>query len=72
MELFELVEIVPHTKQMLKAAAKSQHKDFEDALQIAAAESVNNITAIITRNIKDFKKSSLTVLLPEQAVKMIE
>ncbi|HEX4372639.1 MAG TPA: PIN domain-containing protein [Puia sp.] len=72
LELFELLEIIPHTKQMLKVAAKSQHKDFEDAFQIVAAESNNNITVIVTRNLKDFKKASLSVLLPEQALELID
>lgn len=71
LELLELLEIVPHNKQMLRAAVKSSHKDFEDALQIAAAESVPNINAIVTRNLRDFKKSSVAVLLPDQAVGLI-
>jgi predicted nucleic acid-binding protein len=71
LELFELLEIIPHTKQMLKTAAKSIHKDFEDALQIAAAESNSNVTAIITRNLRDFRKASVSCILPEQALKLI-
>jgi predicted nucleic acid-binding protein len=72
LELLELVDVIPHTKQMLRTAAKSIHKDFEDALQIAAAESNVSITLIITRNLKDFKKASLPVLLPEKALELIE
>jgi predicted nucleic acid-binding protein len=72
LELFELLDIIPHTKQMLTTAAKSSHKDFEDALQMAAAESVSDVTGIVTRNLRDFKKSSLSVLLPEQALEMIK
>lgn len=72
LELFELTEIIPHTKQTLITAAKSNHRDFEDALQIATAESNSNIFAIITRDLKDFKKASLPVLLPEQALELID
>jgi predicted nucleic acid-binding protein len=67
-ELTELVEIVPHTKSLLRLAIKSPHKDFEDAMQIVAAESLEDIEGIITRNKKDFKHSSLPLYLPKEAL----
>ena len=70
-ELTELVEVVPHTKALLRLAIKSPHKDFEDAMQIVAAESLNNIKGIITRNKKDFKHSSLPLYLTEEALVLI-
>jgi predicted nucleic acid-binding protein len=67
-ELTDLVEIVPHTKSLLRLAIKSPHKDFEDAMQIVAAESLEDIEGIITRNKKDFKHSSLPLYLPKEAL----
>jgi|SRR5882757_1934316 len=67
-ELTELVEIVPHTKSLLRLAIKSPHKDFEDAMQIVAAESLKNIKGIITRNKKDFKHASLPLYMPQEAL----
>ena len=70
-ELTELVEIVAHTKPLLRLAIKSPHKDFEDAMQIVAAESVADIKGIITRNKKDFKHSSLPLYLPLEALALL-
>ena len=71
-ELTELVEVVPHTKSLLRLAIKSPHKDFEDAMQIVAEESLlNDIKGIITRNKKDFSHSSLPLFMPKEALALI-
>ena len=70
-DLTEIVEIVPHNKNLMRLAIKSPHKDFEDAMQIVAAESVHEIKGIVTRNKKDFKHSSLSLYLPEEALALL-
>jgi predicted nucleic acid-binding protein len=45
-------------------AIASDFKDFEDAIQYACALA-HNLTTIITRNIKDYKKATIKVLTPE-------
>jgi hypothetical protein len=47
------------------AAINSEFKDFEDALQNFAAQKGGNINVIVTRNVKDFTKSEISVLSPE-------
>ena len=63
-ELSEMVEIIDTTKSVVTKAIKSDFKDFEDAIQYFCAIE-NNLTTIITRNIKDYKKATVKVLTPE-------
>ena len=46
-------------------AAGMKWDDFEDALQAAAAERVH-ADYLITRNVRDFKKSKVTAILPTE------
>lgn len=70
--LSDYVTIISIDSDIIKKGLKSKHKDFEDAIQIIAANSVSNIDYIVTRNIKDFKNSGTTVLAPDELVKSIE
>jgi len=56
-------------KKTLLLALNSDFKDFEDALQNFAAINNNSVEIIITRNVKDFKKSKLAVLTPKNYIK---
>ena len=47
---------------VIDMALKSGWNDFEDAVQNFSAVEDPQITAIITRNVKDFKDSSLEVV----------
>ena len=69
--LEKYVEIVTIDGAILKKAMASDFKDFEDAIQSFAAESVAEIELIVTRNMKDFKKSKLPVFSPESAIKLL-
>ena len=71
LDLTELLEIIPHNKNLMRLAIKSAHKDFEDAMQIVAAESVHDINGIVTRNKKDFRLSSLPLYLPGEALLLV-
>lgn len=69
--LAEMTEIVDITKAMVKQAIKSDFKDFEDALQYQCALSLKKIDCIVTRNPKDFRKSSIAILSPQEAIDII-
>ena len=49
----------------LTKAAEQQWDDFEDALQAATAERIH-VDYIITRNVKDFKKSKTVAFTPTE------
>lgn len=56
-------------KEVVLDALNSPFKDFEDALQNFSAIQNGKINIILTRNIKDYKKSDLAVLTPETYLK---
>ena len=56
-------------KDVVLDALNSEFKDFEDALQNFSAAQNGKINIILTRNIKDFKKSDLAILTPETYLK---
>lgn len=64
-DLISLLDILSVSKEDIHNALKSDIKDFEDAIQYSCAQSVTGLTAIITRNTKDYKKASLAILTPE-------
>ena len=61
-QLKEAVEIAMVNENVIDMALNSGWKDFEDAVQNFSAVADPDITAIITRNTKDFKESSLEVI----------
>ena len=64
-DLSELVDILKVDSDIVKSALTSDFKDFEDSIQYFAAQEHKNVDCIITRNIKDYKDSSLPVMTPE-------
>ena len=70
-ELSEMTEIVDVTKTVIKKSLKSDFKDFEDAIQYNCALTISKIDFIVTRDSKDFKKSSLPVMNPQEAMGII-
>ena len=69
--LMEYLTIVAVDVDILRKGLKSKHKDFEDAIQIICASSIEKIDYIVTRNIKDFKFSEISVISPDELVKKI-
>ena len=65
LDLSELVDILKVDSDIVKSALTSDFKDFEDSIQYFAAQEHKNVDCIITRNIKDYKDSSLPVMTPE-------
>ena len=64
-DLSELVDILKVDSDIVKSALSSDFKDFEDSIQYFAAQQHKKADCIITRNIKDYKDSSLPVMTPE-------
>jgi predicted nucleic acid-binding protein len=70
-DLMKITEVIGVTKSVLESSLKSNFNDFEDAIQYYSATSINKMDVIITRNIKDFKKSDLPVLTPDELINII-
>ncbi|GGE07700.1 type II toxin-antitoxin system VapC family toxin [Psychroflexus salis] len=68
-QLLSIIEITEMNKEVVLDALNSKFKDFEDALQNFSAIQNRKINIILTRNIKNFKKSGLAVLTPETYLK---
>jgi len=68
--LVSFTEILVINKESILQALHSEFKDFEDALQNYAAEINDTIDCIVTTNTKDYRKSTLGVLTPENYLKM--
>jgi predicted nucleic acid-binding protein len=64
--LLDFIDLIPIDRSIIKKSLLSTHKDFEDAIQIFAANSINNLDYIVTRNLKDFKNAGVTVLPPDE------
>ncbi|UXX79466.1 PIN domain-containing protein [Reichenbachiella carrageenanivorans] len=69
-EILELVEILSVSGKDIENAVNSEFKDFEDAIQHSVALGGKEISAIVTRNTKDYKKSQIPVFNTETYVKM--
>lgn len=62
--LLEFTEILEINKADILTNIQSGFLDFEDGLQYQAALRSKKIEAIITRNVKDFKNSKISVFSP--------
>ncbi|WP_116787431.1 type II toxin-antitoxin system VapC family toxin [Flavobacterium psychrotrophum] len=63
--LLSILDLTEVNKDTILLAVNSDFKDFEDALQNFSAVKNGKISTIITRNVKDYKKSTLAVITPE-------
>lgn len=70
--LTEMTEIIGTTKKEISKALQNNFSDYEDAIQYSSALNIKNINAIITRNVKDYKNSSIAVMTPLNFLKMKE
>ena len=71
-KLLLIINILQIDKEVVEKALTSEFKDFEDALQNFAAINNGEIEVIVTRNIKEYKKSEIAVLTPESFVKLLK
>lgn len=67
-ELFDYITIVAVDIDILKKGLRSNHKDFEDSIQILCASSIEKIDCIVTRNTKDFKASEIPAYNPDEII----
>jgi predicted nucleic acid-binding protein len=67
-ELAGMTKIADVTDAVIRASLKTNFKDYEDAIQYYCALSIKKIDFIVTRNTKDFKKSTLPVFTPVEAI----
>ena len=67
-DLSEMTVITDVTSKIIRQSLKTEFKDYEDAIQYYTALSIKGIDFIVTRNTKDFKKSSLPILTPTEAL----
>jgi predicted nucleic acid-binding protein len=63
-----LVKILPITEDIVDITLNSKFSDFEDGLQYFTARE-NNISILITRNIKDYKEKDIIIQTPEEFIK---
>lgn len=68
-DLLVLIDIQEVNKKSIEHALTSDFTDFEDAIQNFSATQNPAIEVLITRNIKDYKKSKLAVMSPETFIK---
>ena len=61
------MKILPVTAEAIYVALNLPWRDFEDAVQYSVAQ-LNEIDAIITRNVEDYKQSEIKVYTPEEIV----
>jgi predicted nucleic acid-binding protein len=70
-QFLTFIDVLQMDKEIIIEALNSKFKNFEDALQNFSATKAGNIDAIITRNVKDFTKSKIGVLTPDNFIKTI-
>ena len=67
-DLLDYLTVVAVDIDILKKGLRSNHKDFEDSIQILCASSIKKIDCIVTRNTKDFKASEIPAYNPDEVI----
>lgn len=67
--MFEFISVVDFTGSAAKEAIAIGWNDYEDSIQYITAKEAG-CSCIVTRNEKDFKKSSLAVCSPEKFINL--
>ena len=68
--LLSILDVTPVNRSVLESAIRSPVSDFEDAVIVESARSVR-VRAILTRNEKDFAKSSVPVHSPKSLLALL-
>lgn len=71
-QVLENIQIIPVDANIIRKSLKSNHKDFEDAIQIISAQSIHSMDCIITRDLKDYKNSEIKVFTPDEFLSKIK
>jgi predicted nucleic acid-binding protein len=64
-EIINVVSIISVDINIIKKSLKSNHKDFEDAIQIVSAQSIKDMHCIVTRDLKHYKHAEINVMTPD-------
>ena len=64
--IIENISIIPVDINVIKKSLESNHKDFEDAIQIFSAQSIYDMDCIVTRDLKDYKNATIKVFTPDE------
>ncbi len=67
LELTRFVEVAETGTEAIRYAAALPMTDFEDAMQVAAADACG-ARYIVTRNMKDFRRSPIPAISPQEAI----
>ena len=70
LDLAEFTDVAPTTTQSLQQAANLNMKDFEDAMQVAAALACD-AEVIATRNVKDYLNSPVKAQSPAAIISQL-
>lgn len=70
-KLLKVVEVCPINANILQSALISPITDYEDAVQHECAVA-ENLDAIVTRNLKDYKNSSIKVYSPSEFLQFLQ
>ena len=68
LDLTRFVAVAETDTRAVRYAAELPMRDFEDALQVAAARACG-ARHIVTRNVKDFDRSPIPALTPSEALR---
>ena len=68
-QLRQLIRIAAIDEEIIDAALKTPYKDFEDSIQYNCAIG-NDLKFLITRNVADYPKDKLNILLPDEYMQM--
>ena len=71
MKFKTLVTVLSVSDKVVELALLSDFKDFEDAIQYNTAIE-NDISTLLTRNLKDFKKANITILTAQQYLQTMD
>jgi len=68
LDLTQFADVAPVTTESLRYAARLTMKDFEDAMQVAAAAACG-ASVIATRNVRDYASSPIRAATPESLLR---
>ena len=69
-ELLKLVQIAESSNRIYQNALTLNFSDYEDAVQHECAVA-ENLDAIVTRNVKDYKNSSIQIYSPTEFLRVL-
>ena len=69
-DLIRIVEVATTGTHAIRYAAELPMADFEDAMQVASARACG-ARHIVTRNLRDYKRSPISAISPQEALSQL-